>query len=339
MQALQSLCPQVVRRIPHVREIAGSSVAIDAQLSINAFLHGYREKNKSSTIDEECVFIKSAICEQVKMLVSHDVHPIYVLDGKAPQCKEKEQLRRRALRNKNQRTAVLELESIAKESGCEADIEEVLLGRQHLILTDKNKADRSADLVRKFNRSKGITHLHILAAKNAILEHVEQGRVDFVQAPGEGERLCAWLCITKRSDYCATADTDAIALRATNVIRHLHISPEAKPDKGFEIIRPVEVMDALGFDEKQFVDWCLLCGTDFHDSKIKGIGWKKAYQFISTHGSIENFLQDKTDSLHYRLEAHDKDFNTARAQFFGCPYEDESQDTFVPRRPAKCASQ
>ena len=55
-------------------------------------------------------------------------------------------------------------------------------------------------------------------------------------------------------------------------------------------INPIIAREQLGFTRDQFVDFCILCGTDFSGT-IQGIGPIRALGYIRRYGSIENILE------------------------------------------------
>jgi 5'-3' exonuclease len=73
-------------------------------------------------------------------------------------------------------------------------------------------------------------------------------------------------------------------------------------------IDPVVARKELGLSKSAFIDFCILCGTDFSGT-IKGIGPFKALEFIKRHGSIEKLLA----SLDSKYIPHDTfDYRLAR---------------------------
>jgi 5'-3' exonuclease len=54
-------------------------------------------------------------------------------------------------------------------------------------------------------------------------------------------------------------------------------------------VDPVVARQHLGLTKAQFLDLCILCGTDF-GPKIAGVGPMRALQLIQQHGSIEETL-------------------------------------------------
>lgn len=104
--------------------------------------------------------------------------------------------------------------------------------------------------------------------------------IPFVQPsledPHEAEGLCATLYSLGLADYVVSEDTD-VAVYGAPLIRRLTtqevITPRKKMDgtdddavavaKGMHVLDPVLLREALSLTHGQFVDFSLLCGTDF----------------------------------------------------------------------------
>lgn len=82
--------------------------------------------------------------------------------------------------------------------------------------------------------------------------------------PQEAESLCSSLVAASHADLVLSQDSDVLAFEAP-LLRGLGVSSQ----EGEHIIGS-EVKAALGFSSKEmWVDFCLLCGSDFTD-RIKG---------------------------------------------------------------------
>ena len=108
--------------------------------------------------------------------------------------------------------------------------------------------------------------------------------VPVIQAPGEAEAQCSYMCANGKVDAVCTEDTDCLVFGATTMVRDLNNKKEPLT----EISRQA-MLEGLSLTEEQFIDMCILCGCDY-SSKIEGIGPVKAYKFIQDLGSIEKVL-------------------------------------------------
>ena len=82
--------------------------------------------------------------------------------------------------------------------------------------------------------------------------------------PQEAESVCSSLVFASHADMVLSEDSDVLAFEAP-LLRRVGVTAR----EGEHIIGG-EVNSALGFDSKEmWVDFCLLCGSDFTD-RIKG---------------------------------------------------------------------
>lgn len=109
----------------------------------------------------------------------------------------------------------------------------------------------------------------------------------------DAEKYCCYLCHqTKMCDVVISSDGDALAFGAPYLIVHL-FSKRYKT----EIYDLKKILLALGLTMDMFQQMCVMIGTDF-SAGIKGIGPKKAYQFIKKYKTIDKFLESG-DALTY----------------------------------------
>jgi 5'-3' exonuclease len=317
LKTIREKCPHLVRTVRHASELGRCRIAIDTQIMLYKWVCG--ERQPGDTFLDDCRTTERCIDKLVEAMAAEGIWLIFVMDGVAPACKEDEQNKRRADAATSQERVSRNLSAAARRSG--QDVAKLLTG-------EVAPADKAiATLVRAHGQTRGISRGLVNSARDMLVLRHSLGVLDFVQAPSEGERMCAWLCTTGRAEYCATSDSDAIALFAPRVLRGLNKSAHGP----FEIIEPEQVMAYFGLDRSSFVDWCVLSGTDFHCGKIKDLGSARALKYMQDYGSIEVFLASD-DGARYKLNAHGKNFGLARAQFHGSPYGQDQPDTFSPRR-------
>ncbi|TPX32192.1 hypothetical protein SmJEL517_g04660 [Synchytrium microbalum] len=106
----------------------------------------------------------------------------------------------------------------------------------------------------------------------------------------EGEMVCASLASHGLVSATLTEDTDAIVAGDGLVIQKLGRNIL---DKDLvTVVDPQLARDGLQLSRSQFVDLCILMGTDF-SSTIEGIGPVRAFGLIQKFGSIENILKNQ----------------------------------------------
>lgn len=113
----------------------------------------------------------------------------------------------------------------------------------------------------------------------------------------EGEALCTKLQQSKVCEIVMSDDSDVLPYGATRVWRLVQ-------DKTIEEINLNVVLEGMGMTYDKFVDFCILCGTDFNN-RIKGVGPVKALKLLDKHGSLDgisDFMQSNggnIDDLNY----------------------------------------
>lgn len=131
-----------------------------------------------------------------------------------------------------------------------------------------------------------------------------------IQADGEAETLCAWLCIHGHVDAVLSEDTDVLAYGTPLLLSKINITSGT-----ITAIYHENVLNGLCFAEyAEFRDLCILLSCDYND-RVRGyppdgknhkkpvnIGYKGALCCIreyKTLEEVENYLED-ADPLIYR---------------------------------------
>ncbi|XP_036406376.1 probable flap endonuclease 1 homolog [Megalops cyprinoides] len=109
--------------------------------------------------------------------------------------------------------------------------------------------------------------------------------VPYIQAPGDGEALCAQLVKEGKVDAVASEDMDTMAFGSNLLIRQLNAK---KSSEVTEYSLP-KLLAALKLKYEEFIDLCILLGCDYCE-KIQGLGPKKALALIQQHKTIENVV-------------------------------------------------
>jgi flap endonuclease-1 len=125
-----------------------------------------------------------------------------------------------------------------------------------------------------------------------------------VIAPGEAEAECARLCTIGAVDAVMSEDMDSLAFGSSKMLSNI----SAKGDS-YTIINRDKALALLGFTSAQFVDLCILLGSDYTGT-LPGIGPKRALSLMQKYGSIQSILQALKIG-----ESPDFNYSGARAEF------------------------
>lgn len=188
--------------------------------------------------------------------MTEGIRPVYVFDGKPPQLKSGELLKRKERREKA--TAAL---LVAQE---ENNVEELDKQSKRLVRAGtKENAD-----CQKLLTLMGIP---------------------IVLAPCEAEAQASHLAKTGQVYATGTEDMDALTFQTPILIRKLTFANATKAT--VQSINYSKALDGLNISYQQFVDLCIMLGCDYCDT-IRGVGPKTALKLIREHKDIETILQN-----------------------------------------------
>ena len=108
--------------------------------------------------------------------------------------------------------------------------------------------------------------------------------IPWIQAIDEGERLCCMLYFDNYVDAVFSTDTDTLVYGCDKVINSFRLETRGT-DRFMPFYDFNGILTALGFTHEQFVDFCILCGTDFNDG-IDKIGPVKAWDLIKEYKAL-----------------------------------------------------
>lgn len=277
---LRKTCPSVYSTVP-ISKYAFKKIAIDTSI----FMCKYKSSNGNSYID--------SFLHLISVLRYNEVHFVFVYDTKAPPEKDLERKQRLEAREKNkvrverimetwynykQEHSLIE-ESILENTSLSIE-DEVLLGFiVKLMDTDNTISIKKIDLeIHKLQNS-------ILSIRtedfNLTKEFFKACNIPFIDAEGEAEATCASLVCQGLVTAVLTEDTDVLAYKAPIMLHKMDILKGTFMEIDYE-----EILNQLQFTDSQFLDFCIMCGTDYNTNIFK-IGPDKAYKLLQQHGSIE----------------------------------------------------
>lgn len=258
----------------HISEYEYKKVAIDVTLFIYKF-------KVTSGSNWHQLFI-----ELICVLRKNNIHPFFVFDGEYPCEKENEQNKRRQLReSKKQYIQNLEiaLENY-KSKGLISPI--IKCFKQSFLNPNIINVEKVENLILTKKRQ-------LLNVRTTDIEFLKQLftvlKIGWCVAPEESEKLCAKLNIEGIVHAVISDDSDVIAYGAPNVLSKLNIWNENCVEVKFnKVITGLKMQD-----HKQFLDFCIMCGTDYNPNIYK-VGSVSSYKLISEHKTIEN-IEKKTN--------------------------------------------
>lgn len=278
---LKKTCPNVYTTVP-ISKYAFKKIAIDTSI----FMCKYKSSSGNNFID--------SFLHLISVLRYNEVHFVFVYDTKAPPEKDKERKHRIEAREKNK----VRVEKI----------------RDHWIQykEDKNISDNDSvpsfetiedDVLQNFimkcmeNDPGNIVackkvDIEILKLQNTILsirtedfnltkEFFKACQVPFINAEGEAEATATALAKQGMVTAVLTEDTDVLAYGTPFMLHKMDVAENTFLEVDYE-----EILHQLQFTRAQFLDFCILCGTDYNNNLHK-IGPEKAYKLMQQYGSID----------------------------------------------------
>jgi flap endonuclease-1 len=267
-----------------LEQINGLVVAIDAYNALYQFLAIIRGEGGELLMDTHgnvTSHLSGLFYRTVNML-ENGCKPLYVFDGRPPDLKMREVMRRDQIK----KNAEAEYK-VALERG------DVIAARKYASMTSR------------------LTSSMVQDAKSLL---TLMG-VPWVQAPSEGEAEASYLTLRGIAWATVSQDYDSLLFGSPTLLRNLTVSGRRKlPGKGAyievypEIIRLEDVLRFNGLTREQLVDVGILLGTDFNPEGFNKVGPATALKYIKNYGKLENIPE-------IRQELSKLDYNAIREIF------------------------
>lgn len=229
--------------------LKGKSLAIDANIMLYQVMYGNNDSKNQHIY---------GFMSRVTWMLSLGVTPVFVFDGKPPPLKIK------CLQKRREREA-----SIKKK------IEEQ---EQELLLTGDYDALINVNALK--NQLIQITNEHREDCK----EFLRIAGIPVVTSVSEGEAACAYLNAQGKVDGVVSEDMDSLTFGAKVLYRGF------TPSKNKVVRIDLDpILKGFGVTMDQFIDICILSGSDFCDT-IGQVGPINAYKFVKEYGDIEGVV-------------------------------------------------
>jgi len=274
--------PQVIDNF-HISKFAYKKIAID----FSVYLFIYKIARKERWL-EGFIYL-------IEFLRKHEVHPVIIYDNKAPVEKDDERLAR-AKDRETRKNRIINVESALKiysEKSFESkdeenDVIEVLKEFQKSkkisvpllknLGVEINIPEVERELSKLKNYSIQIHKEDFILSKELFLIL----GVPIVQAYQEAETLCAKLVKNNQVDGVLSKDTDLLAYGVSFIFNFNTKTGVCNSINYKYLINELELSD------KEFLDFCIMCGTDYNKN-IPKIGIVSSYNYIKKYKSIEEF--------------------------------------------------
>lgn len=288
---LKKYCPQVYTTVP-LSKYAFKKIAID----LSIFMYRYK-----TTYGEQWL---QGFLQMITVLRYNDIHFIVVYDSKAPPEKDNERKSRIEERAKNrQRVEKLEQawQRFQEEYGYDTpvtlntttDRDETFALFIHKLLDTLHTDDIApaiidSELLKLRQSSMNIRSEDFELTKK--LFHI--CGIPYIVAQGEAEATCAALNSQGYVSGVLTDDTDVLAYGSPIMLCKIDFTTNTCVELDF-----CEILEELRLTSQEFIDLCILCGTDYNTNLTK-INCDKAYRWIQQYHSLEE-IENNNPSLSF----------------------------------------
>lgn len=288
--------PSVIKT-EHFTEFSQKKIAVD----ISSYIYKY----KSIAGDDWFGFFPNLICNFRK----HDVHGVFIFDGKPPKEKELEAQKRKKSRE-NTETNVFNA-SFSLDRYIETKDEPnpviddclVQIMDKIRISDDKGNVNKITRFLRPKSGKNGSSYIDVdrirewIDKKEKQLVNISKQEIEdvktllslfgvpYLQAEGEAEALGCYLYSIGKIDGILTEDTDVLTYGAKIYISNLDSKTGV-----CDVIYLDELLEELNYNQDEFRDFCIMCGTDYNNN-MNGYGCVKVKKIIDEHRNIDTFIE------------------------------------------------
>jgi len=293
---LQKHCPEVFETI-HISKYAYKKVAVDTSLFMN--------KYKKSLGPERwlAAFISLVCC-----LRKNNLHPVFVYDTGSPKEKEEER-RKRKDSNAKAEEKMFDIGDDIDIYYRTGEVTKALYDLFIKIITKLKKEQPQKRLLKPIKELSSINSEPVFNIKIVENEYEKLKKqtlsttkedfiitknlfkilkIPYIDAIMEAETLCSDLCNRGFVDLVLSDDSDIIAYGCESFVSKLNTSSGE-----CTLINYNNIIKSLQITGKTFLDFCIMCGTDYN-LNIPGIGPEKAWKLISEHDDIDG-IKKNTD--------------------------------------------
>jgi len=290
---LKKKCPQVYHNIP-LAKYAFKKIAID----VSIFMCKFRALHGARWLD--------GFLELITRLRQEDVHFVCVYDTKAPPEKNGERRSRNLIRQTN-REFIIQLKQSLRQYQIENKLDDIAMLPSLDLESDDYElytflqrlvGSRKLDVCSFLDLQGQLDHL------KHTLENVRSGDFETTKtlfqicgipieiADGEAESLCASLNKMNLVSAVLSDDTDVLVHQSPIMLTRLDMNTKTCTEIDYQ-----EVLAALQLTPGQFVDLCIMLGTDYNRSAMKAstdkiLSWIQQYKTIE---AIETALSSSFD--------------------------------------------
>lgn len=271
MQLIKKSHKDCVITLP-LQQLSGNTICIDTPCVMYKYKYTNFSDNKNNWVNSLLYFL-------IKM-IEFNIDCCFVLEGIAPPQKNATRTNRIKVRE-NVIIRSDKLEALYETFKINNTVSEELNKEWKAL---KQTGDFNGEIFEKILKKREIYTQNVTKADYDILSEIlESFNIPTIQSETEAETLCSFLQKTNKTDYIFSCDSDVLAYNGVSGF----ISEIDLKNNSFTFIDKTKLLNRLELDSAAFIDFCILCGTDYNDTLNK-IGIVSAQKLIRKHSSINN---------------------------------------------------
>lgn len=268
-----------------LKSLSNKVICIDVPVLLYQFLTTIRQSDGAYFSDDSGQITSHliGINSRITKLIQQGLKLVFVFDGKSPELKKAEQMKRHEKKK--------EAEAKYKIAMEKKDFSEMRKYAQRSVKITEEIIEETKELIKGFG-------------------------CPIIEAPSEAEAQASHM-VKKGDAYAvATQDADPLMLGCPKIIKNLSLVGKHKKANKLdyqtykpEIIELSSVLNNLGIDQEQLIMVSILVGTDFNPGGIKGIGPKNALKLVKEHNTKQALIDNLKDKIEFDF---DEVYNTIK---------------------------
>jgi 5'-3' exonuclease len=277
----------------HLSDWKNKRIAIDT----NIYLYKFKGINKDNWIMSFALFMLK--------FRKHHIDCICIYDTKAPVEKNarKEERKQRKKNIEHRKNTIEDAIHEYKETGVISSVLHEITAKMaqpqhHRLLFPSDEKKETEEVGTSISEEAVYKEINSLEYQmvNISREDIQLSKelltlmgIAFIDSENEAETLCSHLCVNQQVHAVLSDDTDVLVYGTPCFLTKFNMKTETCVEMNIDII-----LTDLQFSQEQFVDLCILSGTDYNDN-VPNIGSEKAFKLLQKYGSIEAIQENKPE--------------------------------------------
>lgn len=312
-QLFNRMFPDIFKEL-HISSYSFKKIAVDTSIYLYRFKSSYGE------------FWLKYFLMFVSSLRENNIHPVFIFDtGAAPPEKEKERVKRREKRDYIKRKKYELQECLDHYESTNEILPAIESFKEYKILQDVYvlNVENIRNEIEKIEKQ-----LIYISSKDYsdIKEILDILKIEYFDAPMEAETMCTELCKKGIVSAVLSEDTDCLTYGCCKLLTKYNYKNGLCTELSIDYI-----LEKLEFTQEQFLDLCIMCGTDYNEN-IPKIGPSKSYKLLKKYSSldrIKEYTLFDTEILNF-IRVRDifknyKESNVVKLDYCGIPSKEELQ--------------